>query len=86
MACDLTELGLLQMNAIYDFLTAKKKAMEAQAKLLEVGMDIKPKYEYDSDEEVEGGTWEHRKRMAEMEATKGLYIYPIISVLPPKRH
>lgn len=27
------------------------------------------KYEYDSDEEVEGGTWEHRLRMQEMEAT-----------------
>ena len=59
------------MNAIYDFLTAKKKAMEAQAALLEVGVDVKPKYEYDSDEDTEGGTWEHKKRMAEMAATKG---------------
>ena len=61
------------MNAIYDFLTAKKKAMEAQAALLEAGANIKPKYEYDSDEETEGGTWEHKKRMMEMEATKGKY-------------
>lgn len=59
-----------QMNAIYDFLTAKKKAMEAQAKLLEAGMEIKPKYDYDSDEETDGGTWEHRKRQLEMQATK----------------
>lgn len=28
------------------------------------------KYEYDSDEETDGGTWEHRLRMAEMEATQ----------------
>ncbi len=62
------------MNAIYDFLTAKKKAMEAQAALLAVGADIQPKYEYDSDEDIDGGTWEHKKRMLEMEATKGKLI------------
>ena len=28
------------------------------------------RHEYDSDEEVEGGTWEHRQRMKEMEKTK----------------
>ena len=28
------------------------------------------KYEYDSDEETEGGTWEHKRRLAEMEKTK----------------
>ncbi len=59
------------MNAIYDFLTAKKKAMEAQAALLEVGANIKPKYEYDSDEDTDGGTWEHKKRQLEMQATAG---------------
>ena len=32
----------------------------------------KPKYEYDSDEDVEGGTWEHKKRKAEMRKTEGL--------------
>ncbi|XP_068740894.1 SURP and G-patch domain-containing protein 1-like [Montipora capricornis] len=30
----------------------------------------KPKYEYDSDEDVEGGTWEHKKRKAEMRKTE----------------
>ena len=32
----------------------------------------KPKYEYDSDEDTEGGTWEHKKRKAEMRDTEGL--------------
>ena len=31
----------------------------------------KNKYEYDSDEDTEGGTWEHKVRAAEMVATKG---------------
>ncbi|XP_053207568.1 SURP and G-patch domain-containing protein 1-like [Panonychus citri] len=30
----------------------------------------RPMYEYDSDEEVDGGTWEHKKRMEEMEKTR----------------
>ena len=37
------------------------KRLEAQGK---------HKYEYDSDEETEGGTWEHKIRSAEMEATQ----------------
>ena len=32
----------------------------------------KNKYEYDSDEETEGGTWEHKLRSAEMQVTKGI--------------
>lgn len=31
----------------------------------------KPQFEYDSDEETEGGTWEHKKRSREMIATYG---------------
>ena len=31
----------------------------------------KPKYEYDSDEDIEGGTWEHKKRKKEMKTTEG---------------
>ena len=31
----------------------------------------KNKYEYDSDEEMEGGTWEHKKRREEMKKTLG---------------
>ena len=33
--------------------------------------DDKPKYEYDSDEDIEGGTWEHKKRKKEMDKTFG---------------
>lgn len=33
------------------------------------GLEVK--YEYDSDEDCEGGTWEHKLRAAEMEATRG---------------
>jgi splicing factor 4 len=62
-----------KMNAMYEYLSAKRKAMEAQARLLEAGLDVKPKYEYDSDEDTEGGTWEHKRRMLEMEATRGLF-------------
>lgn len=36
------------------------------------GLEVK--YEYDSDEEYEGGTWEHRLRAAEMEATRGKFV------------
>lgn len=53
------------MNAMYDYVLAKRRAMEAE------GMTVKPKYEYDSDEDTEGGTWEHKRRDAEMVATKG---------------
>ena len=31
----------------------------------------KNKYEYDSDEEIEGGTWEHKARKQEMSETEG---------------
>ena len=31
----------------------------------------KPKYEYDSDEDTKGGTWEHKKRKKEMRKTEG---------------
>ena len=63
---------MFQLNAMYEYVLAKRKAMEMQYKALEAGMKIKPKYEYDSDEEVdEEGTWEHKKRKMEMTATYG---------------
>lgn len=31
---------------------------------------VRQQYEYDSDEEVDGGTWEHKRRMQEMDKTK----------------
>lgn len=30
------------------------------------------RYEYDSDEETEGGTWEHKARTKEMRTTEGM--------------
>lgn len=60
-----------KINGMFDYLNAKRKAMEAQARLLDAGVDIRPKYEYDSDEDTDGGTWEHKKRQFEMEATRG---------------
>ena len=43
------------MNVVFQLLQAKKQEQE---KLEQQG---KVKYEYDSDEEVEGGTWEHKR-------------------------
>ena len=37
--------------------------------------NVKPKYDYDSDEDTEGGTWEHKKRKGEMRKTLGLYTH-----------
>ncbi len=50
-----------------------KLAMEnAAGKRKKKGKDPnQPVFEYDSDEEVEGGTWEHKKRSEEMLATLG---------------
>lgn len=53
-----------KINLLYQNLLRKReevKRLEAQGK---------HKYEYDSDEETEGGTWEHKLRSAEMEATQ----------------
>ncbi|XP_033225087.1 formin-like protein 5 isoform X2 [Belonocnema kinseyi] len=53
-----------KINLLYQNLLKKReevKRLEAQGK---------HKYEYDSDEETEGGTWEHKIRSAEMEATQ----------------
>ena len=40
-----------------------------KAKAMSMKNEDKPKYEYDSDEEIEGGTWEHKKRRKEMDKT-----------------
>ncbi|OQR73200.1 SURP and G-patch domain-containing protein 1-like [Tropilaelaps mercedesae] len=53
-----------KMRAIYEMMQAKKEQM---AKLQAAG---KVKYEYDSDEEDDGGTWEHKRRAIEMEKTR----------------
>lgn len=57
-------LTFIQINLLYQNLLRKReevRRLEAQGK---------HKYEYDSDEETEGGTWEHKLRSAEMEATQ----------------
>ncbi|XP_050403445.1 uncharacterized protein LOC126819463 isoform X2 [Patella vulgata] len=59
-----------ELNMMYELIIAQKKAKEAAVMAEVPGIKVKPKYEYDSDEEVEGGTWEHRQRASEMNATK----------------
>lgn len=62
------------MNMMYELILAKKKVEEAAlvADAINSAPPKKNKYEYDSDEEVEGGTWEHKQRTTEMEATRGM--------------
>jgi hypothetical protein len=63
---------VLQINMMYELILAQKKAQEAALMADVPGIKVKPKYEYDSDEETDDiGTWEHRNRTAEMDATKG---------------
>lgn len=52
-----------KVNLLYQDMLNKRKEIERLAKM------GKFKYEYDSDEDTTGGTWEHKLRMAEMEAT-----------------
>ncbi|GFR83334.1 SURP and G-patch domain-containing protein 1-like protein [Elysia marginata] len=59
-----------EMNFMYELVMAQKK-MKERALMSEIeGIKVKRKYEYDSDEETEGGTWEHRQRAREMDETK----------------
>ncbi|XP_029850492.2 SURP and G-patch domain-containing protein 1 isoform X1 [Ixodes scapularis] len=53
-----------KMRALFEMMQAKKRAQEARA----VSGNVQ--YEYDSDEETDGGTWEHKKRAKEMEKTR----------------
>ncbi|XP_025076814.1 SURP and G-patch domain-containing protein 1-like [Pomacea canaliculata] len=59
-----------EMNMMYELIIAQKKAKEASLMTEIGGLKVKPKYQYDSDEDTEGGTWEHKKRQVEMEATR----------------
>lgn len=45
----------------------------------------KNKYEYDSDEDIEGGTWEHKLREKEMEAT-ALWAEELTEMAKGKHH
>ncbi|GFR03562.1 SURP and G-patch domain-containing protein 1 [Trichonephila clavata] len=53
-----------KMRLLYEMMQAKQKQEELRR------LTGKVKYEYDSDEDTEGGTWEHKKRANEMEKTK----------------
>lgn len=72
-----------ELQAMHEFILAQQKLKLKEQELMDRisgpqygkkpritkdGLVIK--YEYDSDEDCEGGTWEHKLRMAEMEATK----------------
>lgn len=59
-----------ELNMMYELILAQKKAKEAAMISEALGMRTNPKYDYDSDEDTDGGTWEHKKRMLEMNATK----------------
>ncbi|GAB1597341.1 SURP and G-patch domain-containing protein 1-like isoform X3 [Argonauta hians] len=59
-----------ELNMMYELILAQKKAKEAALMAEAAGIALNPIYEYDSDEDVEGGTWEHKKRMMEMNATR----------------
>lgn len=52
-----------KINLLYQDMQRKRQEIEKLAK------KGKFKYEYDSDEDVNGGTWEHKVRSSEMEAT-----------------
>jgi len=57
-------ISCAQINLLYQDMLRKRQELE---RLQRAG---KFKYEYDSDEETDGGTWEHRLRLQEMEATQ----------------
>lgn len=52
-----------KVNLLYQDMLRKRDELDRLAK------SGKHKYEYDSDEDITGGTWEHKIRNAEMEAT-----------------
>ena len=47
--------------------------MSKRKEIEEIRVKAKFKHEYDSDEECAEGTWEHKLRKAEIEATKGSF-------------
>lgn len=65
------------MNMMYELIFVKKKVeevvlMEEQMVSMFVVLFKKVnKYEYDSDEDIEGGIWEYKNRIVEMEVIRG---------------
>ncbi|XP_071965322.1 SURP and G-patch domain-containing protein 1-like [Antedon mediterranea] len=56
-----------QMQAMYDAVISRQKELMQQQQHHE---ELKRQYEYDSDEDTEGGTWEHKLRSKEMKKTQ----------------
>ncbi|XP_018025675.1 SURP and G-patch domain-containing protein 1 isoform X2 [Hyalella azteca] len=54
----------IKMNVVFQLLQAKQAAADKREQ------QGKVKFEYDSDEDTEGGTWEHKRRKEEMEKTR----------------
>lgn len=52
-----------KVNLLYQDMLKKREELDRMAR------SGRFKYEYDSDEDVDGGTWEHKMRNSEMEAT-----------------
>lgn len=52
-----------KVNLLYQDMLKKRQEIDRMAR------SGRFKYEYDSDEDVDGGTWEHKMRNSEMEAT-----------------
>ena len=64
-----------EMQAMYSLIMANRSATQIMAmQQSAAAVNQKPKYEYDSDEEIDDktGTWEHQKRRLEMEKTQAL--------------
>ncbi|CAH8819307.1 unnamed protein product, partial [Schistosoma curassoni] len=57
-----------ELQAMQEFILAQKRSKSKEEELMNRIEVIK--YEYDSDEDCENGTWEHKLRQAEMEATR----------------
>ena len=51
-------------------LQLNRKVAEIQKAMRDAETKKNSKFEYDSDEDTEGGTWEHKARIKEMEKTK----------------
>lgn len=69
----------MKMNVVFQLLQAKKRESE---RLERQG---KVKYEYDSDEDTHGGTWEHKRRAREMEETQARAV-ELTSMAEGKHH
>ena len=66
-------IHVIKMNDIYMKVIQQQLAEEAIKKTKRKG--DKPVYEYDSDEDTEGGTWEHKKRADEMQKTASTLMF-----------